>query len=180
MPLPKSLISSPEHLARLEQAFKLGRQERFPAEPAPSLVPVTGPPAALIGEQLAELLEASRRAKEVKATGALGEALSGEMIAWFNAKHVTLPKDIGRWRPVNPESVYPFGQINGLPQSRGEAKYTNGVILLIELPLGLVYYGHLASWVGDEEPVAQGKSRGGSGKGRKERAGRVERVEEFD
>ena len=64
---------------------------------------------------------------------------------------LTLPKPY-EWRLLNPQ---PVGQIHALPESRGIAVATNGILVLI-MQGDRPFYGHLDWFEQDEnEPVAR-------------------------
>lgn len=69
----------------------------------------------------------------------------------FFSQHGIVRKDAHHWRIVVNQ---PSGEINGLPTSRGVARVTNGILVIIEQPNGELFEGHLDFFIKDEKPRA--------------------------
>jgi hypothetical protein len=78
-----------------------------------------------------------------------------EMIKWMTRKHVGVRRLEG-WRWLNSPL---FGQINGLPTTRGRAMMANGIFVLIERQDGSVFWGHECHWIDDDSDGEERKAR---------------------
>ena len=81
----------------------------------------------------------------------VAKPISDEMVAWLNAKRMVV-KDLTKWRWIT--STDP-GEINGLPTSRGKARMTNGILVLVERLDGSVMIGHFDWWKWDKATVGK-------------------------
>jgi hypothetical protein len=68
------------------------------------------------------------------------------LIAFMRKWAITIPmSEFDSWRMALPQDQR-MGVINGLPESRGILRATNGILCYIERQVGFPYLGHIEHW----------------------------------
>lgn len=71
------------------------------------------------------------------------------LVAFLRKHDVTIPfAQFDSWRMLQPTEQL-VGEIQGLPESRGIVRATNGILCFIELSSGALFEGHYESFVPD-------------------------------